>query len=179
MDCTTLTLPEGHLALVERVRAVNENTVVVLSNGGVVLTSPWDTDVPAILETWLLGQAGGGAIADVLFGVVNPSGRLAETVPLRLEDHPSYLTSPVSTGSSATARASTWATADLMRARPTCRTLRVGPVVHDVRVRRRDRDGGEHGIVVTVPVTNTGDRRPGGRADLRVRARRGRAPCSA
>jgi beta-glucosidase len=50
--------------------------------------------VPAIVEGWLLGQAGGGAIADVLFGRVNPSGRLAETIPLSLKDHPSYLDFP-------------------------------------------------------------------------------------
>jgi beta-glucosidase len=50
--------------------------------------------VPALVEGWLLGQAGGGALADVLFGVVNPSGRLAETIPLRLADHPSYLDFP-------------------------------------------------------------------------------------
>jgi beta-glucosidase len=67
---------------------------VVLSNGAVLATAPWGDTVPAIVEGWLLGQAGGGAIADVLFGQVNPSGRLAETIPLRIQDHPSYLDFP-------------------------------------------------------------------------------------
>ena len=67
---------------------------VILSNGAVLRTAPWDAAVPAIVEGWLLGQAGGGAVADVLFGTVNPSGRLAETIPLRLQDHPSYLDFP-------------------------------------------------------------------------------------
>jgi beta-glucosidase len=60
----------------------------------VLATAPWGATVPAIVEGWLLGQAGGGAIADVLFGQVNPSGRLAETIPLRIQDHPSYLDFP-------------------------------------------------------------------------------------
>ena len=71
---------------------------MVLSNGGVLGTRPWEGSVPAILEGWLLGQAGGSAIADVLFGVVNPSGRLAETIPLKLSDHPSYLDFPGENG---------------------------------------------------------------------------------
>ena len=76
----------------------NPRTVVVLSNGGVLRTAPWDGSVPAILEGWLLGQASGSAIADVLFGRVNPSGRLAETIPLKLADHPSYLDFPGENG---------------------------------------------------------------------------------
>ncbi len=71
---------------------------MVLSNGGVLGTRPWEARVPAILEGWLLGQAGGSAIADVLFGRVNPSGRLAETIPLKLADHPSYLDFPGENG---------------------------------------------------------------------------------
>jgi beta-glucosidase len=87
-------LPAAHRALIDEVARVNPRTVVILSNGAVLATSPWDREVPAVVEGWLLGQAGGGALADVLFGKVNPSGRLAETIPLRLQDHPSYLDFP-------------------------------------------------------------------------------------
>ncbi|GAB3281092.1 glycoside hydrolase family 3 C-terminal domain-containing protein [Microbacterium lacusdiani] len=88
-DRTHIDLPAVQLELLDAVRAANPNVVVVLSNGGVVAL-PFAGEVPAIVEGWLLGQAGGGAIADVLYGVVNPSGRLAETIPLRLEDVPSF-----------------------------------------------------------------------------------------
>jgi beta-glucosidase len=97
-DRDSIDLPAAHLELIERVAAVNPRTVVVLSNGAVVRTTPWDAAVPAVVEGWLLGQAGGSAIADVLFGRVNPSGRLAETIPLRLADHPSYLDFPGENG---------------------------------------------------------------------------------
>jgi beta-glucosidase len=97
-DRDGIDLPEAHRQLIEQVAAANPRTVVVLSNGAVVRTSPWDALVPAIVEGWLLGQAGGSAIADVLFGWVNPSGRLAETIPLKLADHPSYLDFPGENG---------------------------------------------------------------------------------
>ncbi|MGW0660959.1 glycoside hydrolase family 3 C-terminal domain-containing protein [Streptodolium elevatio] len=97
-DRDHLDLPDTQLALLRRVAAANPRVVVVLSNGGVVRTSPWHDDVPAVVEGWLLGQAGGGAIARVLFGHVNPSGKLAETVPERLEDSPSFLSFPGSEG---------------------------------------------------------------------------------
>jgi beta-glucosidase len=97
-DRTSIDLPAGHVELIERVAAANPRTVVVLSNGAVLRTAPWDAAVPAIVEGWLLGQAGGGAIADVLFGRVNPSGRLTETIPLHLADHPSYLDFPGEAG---------------------------------------------------------------------------------
>jgi beta-glucosidase len=93
-DRDSIDLPAPQLALIERVAAVNPNTVVVLSNGAVIATRPWDSLVPALVEGWLLGQAGGSALADVLFGRVNPSGRLAETIPVKLADHPSYLDFP-------------------------------------------------------------------------------------
>lgn len=88
-DRTHIDLPAAQLELVDAVLAVNPNVVVVLSNGGVVAL-PFADRVPAILEGWLLGQAGGSATADVLYGAVNPSGKLTETIPLRLEDNPSY-----------------------------------------------------------------------------------------
>jgi beta-glucosidase len=97
-DRKDIDLPEAHRHLIEEVAKVNPRTVVILSNGAAVATSPWDRAVPAVVEGWLLGQAGGGAIADVLFGQVNPSGRLAETIPLRLQDHPSYLDFPGENG---------------------------------------------------------------------------------
>lgn len=92
-DREDIDLPADQLALVEAVRAVNPRVVVVLSNGGVVAL-PFAGAVPAILEGWLLGQAGGGATADVLFGVANPSAKLTETIPLRLSDTPAYLDFP-------------------------------------------------------------------------------------
>jgi beta-glucosidase len=67
---------------------VNPRVVVVLSNGGAVTLAPWQASAPAILEGWLLGQAGGSATADLLLGVTSPSGRLAETLPVRYEDNP-------------------------------------------------------------------------------------------
>lgn len=88
-DREHIDLPAEQLALLDAVIAANPRTVVVLSNGGVVAL-PFADRVPAIVETWLLGQAGGGAVADVLYGAVNPSGKLAETVPVRLEDNPSF-----------------------------------------------------------------------------------------
>ncbi len=93
-DRTHLDLPPAQVELILAVSAANPRTVVLLTNGGVVSLEPWHDAVPAILETWLLGQAGGAAIADVLFGATEPSGRLAESIPLRLQDTPSYLNFP-------------------------------------------------------------------------------------
>ena len=93
-DRDSLALPPAQVALLQAVAKAAPRTVVVLSNGGVVSLEGWHDDVDAILEGWLLGQGGGRAIADVLFGATNPSGHLAETIPLRLEDNPSYLNFP-------------------------------------------------------------------------------------
>jgi beta-glucosidase len=90
MDRTRLDLPEAQTELLARAAEANPNVVVALSNGGVVDVAAWDHRTPAVLEGWLLGQAGGSALADLLFGVVAPSGKLAETIPLRLEDGPSF-----------------------------------------------------------------------------------------
>ena len=93
-DRTHLELPAAHVRLIAEVAAVNSRVVVILTNGGVVSLEPWHDSVPAILEAWLLGQAGGSAIASVVFGLVAPSGRLAESIPYRLQDTPSYLNFP-------------------------------------------------------------------------------------
>jgi beta-glucosidase len=87
-------LPASQTALVARLAAVNPRLVVVLANGSAVRLAGWDQHVPAILECWLSGQAAGGAAADLLLGAASPSGRLAETLPLRLADNPSYLNFP-------------------------------------------------------------------------------------
>jgi beta-glucosidase len=68
--------------------AANPNTVVVLSNGAPI-EMPWAGKVKAILEIYLAGQAGAGALVDLLFGTISPSGKLAETFPLHLSDSPS------------------------------------------------------------------------------------------
>ncbi|MDN5571684.1 MAG: glycoside hydrolase family 3 C-terminal domain-containing protein [Propionibacteriaceae bacterium] len=92
-DRDDIDLPAEQLALLEDVLAINENVVVVLSNGSSVAL-PFRDRVRAIVEGWLLGQAGGPALADVLYGEVNPSGKLTETIPERLEDVPSYFNFP-------------------------------------------------------------------------------------
>lgn len=88
-DRSDIDLPAEQLSLLDAVLSANPNTVVVLSNGGVVAL-PFKDRVPAILEGWLLGQAGGGATADILFGAESPSAKLTETIPLRLQDNPSF-----------------------------------------------------------------------------------------
>ena len=90
VDRHHLNLPDEQLQLLDAVVAANPRTIAVITNGGVV-TIPFATKVPAILEAWLLGQAGGAGTRDVLFGAVNPSARLSVTIPVRIEDDPSYL----------------------------------------------------------------------------------------
>ena len=89
-DRTHMRLPEYQNELIEAVCNANPNTVVVLHNGSPV-EMPWIHKVKGVLETYLGGQAVGGAVVDVLYGDVNPSGRLPETFPLKLEDNPSYI----------------------------------------------------------------------------------------
>ncbi|WP_108249364.1 glycoside hydrolase family 3 C-terminal domain-containing protein [Planctomonas deserti] len=93
-DRADIALPAVQVVLIRAVAAAARRTVVVLSNGGVVSLEGWHDDVDAILEGFLLGQAGGAALADILFGIAEPGGRLAETIPLRLQDVPSYLNFP-------------------------------------------------------------------------------------
>jgi len=92
-DRKDISMPASHNKLIEAVALANPNTIVVLQNGSAV-SMPWVAKPAAILECYLGGQAGGGAIADVLTGKVNPSGKLSETFPMRLEDNPSFLNFP-------------------------------------------------------------------------------------
>lgn len=87
-DRAHMQLPEAHNELLEAVLAVNKNIVVVLA-GGAPVELPWADKVNAILDSYLGGQAGAGAVADILTGKVNPCGKLAETFPLSLESNPS------------------------------------------------------------------------------------------
>jgi beta-glucosidase len=80
LDATSLALPDRQDDLIATVAGANARTVVVLENGGPV-TMPWLNKVPAVLETWYPGTSGGEAIANVLFGAVNPSGHLPATFP--------------------------------------------------------------------------------------------------
>ncbi len=88
-DRTSLNLPPSHNRLIEAVADVNDNVVVVLQCGGAV-TMPWLPRVKAVLLMYLSGCQGGKASANLLLGNVNPSGKLAETFPLRLADTPCY-----------------------------------------------------------------------------------------
>ncbi|MBJ8105770.1 MULTISPECIES: glycoside hydrolase family 3 C-terminal domain-containing protein [Bacillus cereus group] len=92
-DRKHLQMPENHVQLIEAIAEVQSNIVVVLSNGAPI-EMPWIGKVKGILEGYLGGQALGGAIADLLFGDANPSGKLAETFPKVISDNPSYLNFP-------------------------------------------------------------------------------------
>ncbi len=87
-DRPDLDLTPQQVALIKAVTAVQPKTIVILNNGAPVVMSEWIDGTAAVLEAWMMGQAGGGAIADVLFGKVNPSGKLAETFPFKLVDTP-------------------------------------------------------------------------------------------
>ena len=92
-DRADMSLPGRQDELIERVCAANPNTVVVLNVGSPV-DMPWFEKAKAALITWFPGQEFGNALADVLFGEVNPSGRLPTTIPMRLEDTPAFTNYP-------------------------------------------------------------------------------------
>ncbi|MGW5381887.1 glycoside hydrolase family 3 C-terminal domain-containing protein [Nocardia sp. NPDC003963] len=89
-DREDIELPADQIELVHAVRAVQPRVVVVLAHGGVLRLAPIVDAAAAILDAALLGQAAGGAIADLLFGITAPSGKSTETVPIRLTDVPAY-----------------------------------------------------------------------------------------
>ncbi len=93
MDRQTMAMPAGQNELIKAVAAVNPRTVVVLHTGSSI-QMPWQDDVAAILNVGLGGEGVGTATGELLFGLVNPSGRLAETYAYKLSDSPSYLNFP-------------------------------------------------------------------------------------
>jgi beta-glucosidase len=96
-DRVDMKLPGAQDELIERVAKANKNTIVVVNVGSAV-EMPWIDNVPAVLQLWYNSQEQGNALADVLFGDVNPSGKLPTTFPFRLEDNPAYINYPGENG---------------------------------------------------------------------------------
>lgn len=88
-DKTTFDLPANQTSLISKLSEANTNLIIVLQNGSAV-SMPWKNQVEAIVETYLAGEAVGEATWHILTGVVNPSGKLAETFPIRIEDNPTF-----------------------------------------------------------------------------------------
>jgi len=89
-DRKSLDLPAGQDEMIKAVAGANKNTVVVIQAGSPVAMLKWLDRVPAVVEAWYGGQEGGNAIADVLFGDVNPSGKLPVSFPKEMKDNPAY-----------------------------------------------------------------------------------------
>jgi len=93
-DRTSITLPSQIEDAILKIAAKNPNTVVVIQAGSAIDMSSWIDKVKGVVFAWFTGQAGGSAVAEILFGLSNPSGKIAETFPLNIEDTPSYVTYP-------------------------------------------------------------------------------------
>jgi beta-glucosidase len=87
-DRPSMDLPDHQADLIRAVAAVNPKTIVVINNGTPVTMKNWLADVPAVVEAWLPGQEGGTALAAILFGDVNPSGKLPDTLAANRDDYP-------------------------------------------------------------------------------------------
>ncbi len=93
IDRKHINMPASHNKLISEIASIQKNTAVILTNGSAV-AMPWINEVDAVTEAWLGGQAGAGGVCDAIFGTVNPSGKLAETFPVKLEDTPSLFNFP-------------------------------------------------------------------------------------
>ncbi|MEP7762685.1 glycoside hydrolase family 3 C-terminal domain-containing protein [Sanguibacter sp. 25GB23B1] len=160
-DRQHLDLPANQLAVLRAVAAVNPRVVVVLANGSAVTVAGWEQDAPAILEAWLGGQAGGGAVADLLFGARTPSGRLTETLPLRLEDTPSFGSFPgelgtVRYGEGTLVGYRYYDTKDVAVSYPFGHGLSYTTFDHSTPTATVSGTGADTTVEVTVTVTNTG-----------------------
>lgn len=98
LDRENMDLPGKQAELIRRVAAANPDTIAILSSGSPVAVDEWISRVPAALQSGYIGQEAGRAVADVLFGKVNPSGKLSETYPRRLEDNPAFINYPGENG---------------------------------------------------------------------------------
>ncbi|QWU14504.1 beta-glucosidase [Paenibacillus sophorae] len=88
-----MNIESGHEQLIETVCAVNRNSILILANGESV-SMPWTDMASVVLETWFGGEGMGAALANILFGLVNPSGKLSATIPEKLNNTPAYLSFP-------------------------------------------------------------------------------------
>ncbi|SKC89909.1 glycoside hydrolase family 3 C-terminal domain-containing protein [Maledivibacter halophilus] len=93
-DRDDMELTKHQIKLINEVASVQPKTVVILNNGSPVSMEDWIDNAAGLLQTWFMGQGGGKALADILFGKVNPSGKLTETFPMRLKDNPTYINYP-------------------------------------------------------------------------------------
>jgi beta-glucosidase len=89
-DRPSMDLPGGQDALIQAVAAANKRTIVILNDGTPVTMTSWINRVPSLVESWFPGQEGGAALASVLFGDVNPSGKLPDTLGAKREDYPDF-----------------------------------------------------------------------------------------
>ncbi len=89
-DRPSMDLPDGQDELIRAVAAVNRKTIVIFNCGASVTLTKWIDQVPVVIDAWYGGEEGGNAVADVVFGDVNPSGKLPFTFLRRIEDSPSY-----------------------------------------------------------------------------------------
>ncbi|MFW6023066.1 MAG: glycoside hydrolase family 3 C-terminal domain-containing protein [Halanaerobiaceae bacterium] len=97
-DRNDMKIPRNQIDLIKAILDVQPNTIIVLNNGAAVEMREWIDKAPAVLEAWLTGQAGADAVVDILFGKVNPSGKLSETFPVKLADTPAYINYPGENG---------------------------------------------------------------------------------
>lgn len=97
-DRPHMSLPEFQNELIKKVTIANENTIVLLNTGAPIDMRDWIDSVKGVIQIWYPGQECGNAIADIIFGDVNPSGKLPETFPMKLEDNPAYINYPGENG---------------------------------------------------------------------------------
>ncbi len=97
LDRIDMELPGEQVKLIESIASANKNTIVIV-NAGSPIHMAWLDKVPAVMQAWYLGQEAGNAIADIIFGNVNPSGKLPTTFPKRIQDNPAYINYPGENG---------------------------------------------------------------------------------